>query len=234
MNLMKSNTFRLIANEALWRYAYTTVAEAHCVHSRAIRLQSRILLMLISIRRSVLTTSYYMNKGKLKGKIPKTTISGITLNVLKLPAEVALSIFHSIYPKRLYTLVLHFHILHIIKNISSVDMNEFLEISFEHKLSNSANLALCLTQIIQDTCFDQSPLELTRLREGLGKNQTQIKLNKLPFLYSVQNILDVFCGKKSDIVFTISIIEQSMSMLNPKYSLSAINVHKERSKRDTY
>jgi hypothetical protein len=122
----------------------------------------------------------------------------------------------------------------MIRDMASADVEEFLQVCFEHKLSNAANLALRLTKIFQETCFDQSPLELTRPREGLGKNRTRIKLNKLPYLYSVQNISDVFCGKKSDIVFTASIIEQLMSMLNPKYSLSVIDLHKERSKRDTY
>ncbi len=176
----------------------------------------------------------YMDKGKLTGKILEKTINGVTLNVLRLPAEIALSIFHSIYPERLYTLLLHFHILYMIKNMSSADGNEFLEICHEHKISNAVNLALNLTQTIQEICFGQSPLELNCLRERLEKNRIDIKLSKLPHLYSIKNVLDVFWGKKMDSVFTISVIRQLMSMLNPKYSLSLINVHKERAKRDTY
>jgi hypothetical protein len=234
INLMKSSNFQLVANEA--------PLEA-CLHDSTRSPKHRLAGNSVVVKDPFDVDFYkevgaghiiYMDKGKLIDKISKTSINGITLNVLKFPADVALSIFHSIYPERLYTLLLHFHILHMIKNMSAADMNEFLEICFEHKLSSAANLALNLTQTIQETCFSQSPLELVHLREGLGKNQTPIKLSKLPYLYSIQNILDVFWGKKMDRVFTISIIKQLMSMLNPKYSLSIINVHKERSKRDTY
>jgi hypothetical protein len=176
----------------------------------------------------------YMDKDKLTEKISKISVNGETYYVLKLPAEVALSIFHSIYPERLYTLLLHFHILYMIKNMSTADMKEFLEICIEHKMSNAANLALNLTQIIQEICFGRSPVELVRLRESLGKNQSQINLIKLPHLYSVQNILDVFWGKKLDLIFTISVLKQLVSMLNPKYSVNVINIHKARAKRDSY
>jgi len=234
IDLMKSCNFQLVGNEA--------PLEA-CLHDSSRSPQHQPTSYSSAVKDPFDVDFYkevgaghiiYMDKGKLTEKILKTTINGVTLNVLRLPAEVALSIFHSIYPERLYTLLLHFHILYMIKNMSSADMNEFLEICFEHKMSNAANLALNLTQIIQEICFGQSPLELISLREGLGKNRTQIKLIKLPYLYSIQNILDVFWGKKMDLVFTISVIRQLMSMLNPKYSLSVINVHKARSKRDTY
>ena len=113
-------------------------------------------------------------------------------------------------------------------------MNEFLDICFEHKMSNAANIALSLTQTIQEICFGQSPVELVRLREGLGKNRSEIKLIRLPYLYSIHNVLDAFWGKKVDLVFTISVMKQLTSMLNPRYSLNVVNVHKTRSKRDSY
>jgi hypothetical protein len=234
IDLMKSRNFQLVGKEAPLET---------CLHDSTRSPQHLITSYSSAVKDPYDVDLYkqigaghiiYMDKDKLTGKISKISVNEATYYVLRLPAEVALSIFHSIYPERLYTLLLHFHILYMIKKMSSADFNEFLDICFEHKMSSAANIVLSLTQTIQEICFGQSPVELIRLREGLGKNRSEIKLIRLPYLYSIHNVLDAFWGKKVDLVFTISVMKQLTSMLNPRYSLNIVNVHKTRSKRDSY
>ena len=79
----------------------------------------------------------YMNKLKLINQISETTVNNTKVNILNLPAEIALSIFHAIYPERLYTLLLHFHILYVIKKMNSVHKEEFIDICQEQRIKNA-------------------------------------------------------------------------------------------------
>ena len=131
------------------------------------------------------------------------------------PSEIALGIFHSIYPERLYTLLLHFHILYTIKEMNSKTVDDFLRICDDHKIRNAVIIALSLTEIIQELCFGDSPSEVTSLRECFGKRK-QIRIDRMPYLYPMRAVFDSFYGKKNGI-FTISVIRQIISMLNPRY-----------------
>ena len=176
----------------------------------------------------------YMDKTKLINRTSETIINSTKINILKLTAEIVLSIFHSIYPERLYTLLLHFHILYMIRNMTSADKDEFLQVCNENQMSVVASLVLSLTDIIQKKCFGQSPEKLTDLLEALPKSNSQVRVDKLPYLYSVQDTLKAFWNKKTDLVFTKSVIRQTLSMLNPQYMSYVVKVHRNRTKRETY
>lgn len=175
----------------------------------------------------------YMNKRKLINKTSIININGTSVNILRGPAEIALGIFHSIYPERLYTLLLHFHILYVIKEMTSEEQDEFLKICIEHKMRKAAILTLSLTEIIQEMCFGESPKKLTAIRESFGKKK-QIELDRIPYLYSMGMVLNSFWGKKNDLIFATSMIRQVISMLNPSYGRYVMSVYKDRKDRDTY
>lgn len=175
----------------------------------------------------------YMDKMKLINTKSETNINGTVVNILSPPAELALSIFHSIYPERLYTLLLHFHILYTISDMRSADVDEFLRICRDHKMGNAAILTLSLTEIIQEICFGESPNKVTALREAFGRKK-EIDVHTIPYLYPLGMLFHAFWGKRNDLVFTISVIRQILSMLNPRYARYVISVYKDRNNRDTY
>jgi hypothetical protein len=175
----------------------------------------------------------YMNKKRLINQISEISIDNTIVNILNVPSEIALGIFHSIYPERLYTLLLHFHILYTIKGMNSRNVDDFLQICDAHKIRNAALIALSLTEIIQEFCFGKSPSKVTDLRECLGK-QKQIKIDRMPYLYPMRAVFDSFWGKRKDLVFTISVIRQMISMLNPRYLMYVAKIYQERNIRDTY
>lgn len=175
----------------------------------------------------------YMNKKELVNQISETTVNSTKVNILSSPAEVALSIFHAIYPERLYTLLLHFHILYVVKEMTSAHVEEFLDICREHKMQTAAVMLLSLAENIQELCFGETPDKLEDLREALGKNN-QIKMDRMPYLIPMKILLKSFWGKRSDVVFTISMMRQIISMVNPTYAKYVIRVYKDRNTRDTY
>ena len=96
-----------------------------------------------------------------------------------------------------------------------------------------AILLLSLAENIQEICFGETPYELKDLREAFGKKKP-IKIDRMPYLFPMKVLIDAFWHKRSDMVFTISMMWQIISMLNPKYAKYVISVYKDRNTRDTY
>ena len=137
----------------------------------------------------------YMNKSKLVRYVTETTIFENKAKVLQQPAEIALSIFHAVYPERIYTLLLHFHILYGLKAMSHSDINEFIEICKDHKMNDAVVCTLSIAEHVQEICFHQPLKELTEIRETFGK-RILVKIHQIPYLYPLKLIFRCFWGKK--------------------------------------
>lgn len=175
----------------------------------------------------------YMDKNKLSDKIKELNIDGTRVRILTPAAEMALSIFHSIYPERLFTLLLYYHVLYSIKEMTEKDRLEFVRICDEQKLRNATLLVLSIIENIHETVFREPIRELSSLRESFGKRRT-LKIDSIPYNYTTREMLSSFWGKKSDLVFTSSFIKQIIFMLNPKYAKYVLREFKHRERRDTY
>ena len=177
----------------------------------------------------------YMNKNKFNDGhfSSELTSNGVKLNTLDTPSELAINIFHSVYPEKIFTLLLHYYILYIIKKMSISDRAEFLQICQDQRITKAVHLILNLTETIQEICYGHSPTELTDLRESIGKREF-IQINKVPYNYSTRMLLNSFWSKRNDIVFTASAIRQIFAMLNPKYAKYVLTIFRDRQDRDTY
>jgi hypothetical protein len=176
----------------------------------------------------------YMRKTKLVNHIDEIFINNTKVNILKTSSELALSIFHSIFPERIYTLLLHFYILHTVKQMSSADVDDFLQICHDHNIDNAVLMTLRLTELIQEICFGKSPQKITDLREALGKYKP-IEINSLPHKYPLKVILSSFWHKKKDPVFSISLLHQIIiTLLNPTMTKHILTEYSHRRKRETY
>ena len=177
----------------------------------------------------------YMNKNKFSQSYfsSEITSNGVKLNTLKASCELALNMFHSIYPEKIFTLLLHYYTLFSIKMMDSADKAEFLGICKDQNIAKAVLLILNMIETIQETCFGESPRELTGLREDIGKRE-YIPIDKLPYNYPTRMLLEIFWGKRKDMVFTASVIRQGMAMLNPKYARYVMAIFKDRQNRETY
>jgi len=175
----------------------------------------------------------YINKNELVDNVSEIDIDGTRISVFTPPTELIISIFHSIFPEKIYTLLLHFHILYTVSQMKPEEMREFIQICNKQKMNYAVLATLSLTERIQEICFGESPEKLTNLRKALGKKQ-RMNIDKIPYNYSTWTVLKSFWGKKGDPVFTKSFTKQLISMLNPKYARYVIRVGKERISRDTY
>jgi hypothetical protein len=176
----------------------------------------------------------YMDKRRLRGQLDHLCLDGQIASVLSPPAELIISIFHSIFPERMFTLLHYYHILHTISSMKQTDREEFIQICNNQKLKAAAGTVLRLTESIHKLCFsDEIPRQLTELNEEFDL-KVPTTMDHMPYKYPTKVILKIFWGKRSDLVFSFSVLRQAMSMINPKYAKYVLSVNRERKIRDTY
>lgn len=175
----------------------------------------------------------YMNKNKLKNHITNSIINNTDVKVLTTPAELALNIFHSIFPERIYTLLLHYYILYAVKSMNESEKLEFIKICKEQKIEYGINTALNITKDIQEFCFHESAKEIENLIKNLG-GETDYIINHVPYHYSSKVIVKSFWSRKFDSTFIKCAIRQIISFLNPNYAKYVIEQYNWRKNRDTY
>lgn len=176
----------------------------------------------------------YMSKAKLLNQLSEITLNNTKVGTLKKPAELALSIFHSIFPERLYILLLHFFILHTINHMGSTDIDEFSRICHDHKMDYAARVTLSLTETLQEICFGESPPKITEVRKALGKRKST-EIDTIPYRYPFKTILETFWHKRNDLEFSKSALHQAIvTLLNPKMRAHVIEEYRSRAKRDAY
>jgi hypothetical protein len=177
----------------------------------------------------------YMKKQRIVDQVDHITINNTRINVLKATSELALSIFHSIYPERIYTLMLHFYILYTTKQMSHSDIDNFLQICTDQKIKNAVLTTLSLAELIQGMCFDVTPNKITDIIEALGGKRQQIAIDSLPYKYPLKAILKSFWNKKEDRVFSVSLIRQLIATLSsPKIAKHIVKEYSHRRDRETY
>jgi hypothetical protein len=176
----------------------------------------------------------YMDKNKLADRLEETVVNATTVKVMSTPAEMALSIFHSIFPERIYTLLLHFYILHTIEKLNSNGVSQFLEIVQTHKIKHAVSQILELTEKLHHVFFGDVPDKLTDLRIAVGSKTSSLEPMMIPYHYPLDLILRSFWHKRHDLTFSISLTRQTVSMINPRMMKHVYTEYVKRSKRGTY
>lgn len=175
----------------------------------------------------------YMNKHKLLPYVKQDKINDKTVNILNPYAEMAISIFHAIYPERIYTLLLHLLILHTIDKMNDHEIKEFQKFCSEQKIENAVLNTLRVTETIQQECFGEVPEKLQIVRSLFGTSK-QIEIYRIPYIFPMSILVNSFWEKRFEPTFISGAIKQIFAMLRPKTARFVIKVYKERADRDTY
>jgi len=175
----------------------------------------------------------YMNKHKLLPYVKQDKINDTTVNILNPYAEMAISIFHAIYPERIYTLLIHLLILHTIDKMNDHEIKEFQKFCSEQKIENAVLNTLRVTETIQQECFGEVPEKLQIVRSLFGTSK-QIEIYRIPYIFPMNILVNSFWEKRFEPTFISGAIKQIFAMLRPKTARFVIKVYKERADRDTY
>jgi hypothetical protein len=175
----------------------------------------------------------YMNKEKLSKYLQKIKIGDRDVGGFKPHAEMAISMFHTIYPERIYTLLVHLLILDTIKKMKSKEYDEFLEICNEQKIGKGISKVLNITEKIQEEFFGEIPKDVIELHSLIGKRE-QIDLKQVPYIYPMSDVFVSLTEKLKEGKFFNSSLKQLIHMFNPNTAKFIIKVNRDRSQRDTY
>ena len=177
----------------------------------------------------------YMNKNKLERYCTNKTVDNrYSFSVLEKPAEMAVYMFHSIFPERIYTLLLHYYILYTIEEMNQSQTDEFVSICVENRITRAVLNCLRITENIQKQYFGQCEDKITRLRQRFGPKK-QFEIFCLPFKYPLSMIMDSFWNKKTDLVFTKSVLNQVFHLIKSREIRNhVINEYIHRKNRETY
>ena len=175
----------------------------------------------------------YMNKEKLYKYSEKIKIGNKIVPSFKPHAEMAISMFHTIYPERIYTLLIHLLILNTVKKMKSKDYDEFLEICNEQKIKKGISLVLSVTEKIQEEFFGEIPKDIKELHSLVGKRK-QIDLKQVPYVYSMSSVITALTEKLRERKFLRSSFNQFVYMFNPNVAKFIIKENRVRATRDTY
>ena len=175
----------------------------------------------------------YMDKNKLKKYLEIMDLKGRKISVLKPYAEMAINIFHAMYPERIYTLMIHYYILHTIYRMNDEETDDFVTLCKEQRIGNGIRNTLSVTEIIEEKCHGTVPKKITELRAKFGSRK-EYQISKIPFVYPLSVLINSLWGKIGERKFFISALKQIGVMFNPKTANFVIKVYKERASRDTY
>jgi len=177
----------------------------------------------------------YMDKNKLEKYCLNITIDNkYSFNVLDKPAELAVYMFHSIYPERIYTLLLYYCIIYTVSMMNKFQLDQFVDICLQNKIGGAALICLQVTENIQREYLGTVDPKLVELRERFGAGK-DIKITSMPYRYPLSTIINSFWTKRSDKVFSKSVMRQIFQIIKDKEIRR--HVAKEyfhRKHRDTY
>ncbi len=175
----------------------------------------------------------YMNKDKLAKYSQKIKIADRNVGGFKPHAEMIISMFHTIYPERIYTLLIHLLILDTVKKMKSKDYDEFIELCNEQKIKKGISIVLNITEKIQEEFFGEIPKDIHELHSLVGKRE-KIELKQVPYIYPMSDVIKSLSEKLKERKFLNSSFKQLVHMFNPNTTKFIIKVNRERSQRDTY
>ena len=188
-----------------------------------------------------ISTDYYayLNKKALIPYIIKQEINGIPVNLLRPEPELAIVLFHNVFPERTYQLE-HFYLpLYYLSN-PEFDKELFISFVRRQNLEEAVKVNLTFCSYLHQKYFNFVPEPITYLLNQLGTSNKELQRfiehgAKTPYMFSPRQFFKTFFHKSLDSYALKSLFIQSFKMLNPIFLLDVMKSLKNRlSQEGTY
>ena len=188
-----------------------------------------------------ISTDYYSyaNKQNLKKFIVKKELNGIEVNFLASEAELAIIMFHNVFPERTFQLE-HFYVPIYYLHSKEFKLNIFIKFIRDNNMVTAIRANLTLIDLLHKKSFGFSPPPVEILLSELGSINFEgirfIKKNyETPYMFSPKIFWWVFIGKSLELYSLKSLLIQLLKMTNPKFFLDVLRSLKKRfSEKGTY
>jgi len=181
-----------------------------------------------------ISTDYYayLNKHNLKPYIINETINEINVKLLRAEPELAIVMFHSVFPERTYQLE-HFYLPLYYFADENFDLDLFLDFTRKNGLTYAVKTQISIISHIHKKHFGYVPEPIKYLENQLGVNKKEVErfiqhANITPYLFSGRTFWLSFLQKTNDWYSFKSLLWQGSKMLNPKFFVEVMGSIKHR------
>lgn len=181
----------------------------------------------------------YFNKNKLKPFVIKRDINGILANVLKAEPELAIIMFHNVFPERTFQLE-HFYMPLYYLSDENFDLELFIKFIKDNKMVTAIKNNLSLIGYIHKKHFGFVPEQIRMILNNIGENPGEVKRFQqkgeiTPYLFSPKVFWLTFLNKATELYCFKSLMVQMFKMLNPIFFVDVIkSLRKRFSKKGVY
>ncbi len=190
---------------------------------------------------SDISTDYflYIDKKALIPYVEDRVIQGKTIRNVRKEIELAIILFHNVFPERTYQLE-HFYmpLYHLAEE--DFDCDVLLKFARDQKLTRALATNLTLVEHIHRTIFGFVPDRVRDILDKTGRNLEELerfisKGETTPYMISPKTFWLTFLDKIYDPAAFKSLISQGLHMLNPVFFLDVMKSLANRfSERGTY
>ena len=168
-----------------------------------------------------ISTDYvrYLSKGSVSPHIVIKQINGIDVRLLRSEPELAIILFHNIFPERTYQLE-HFYMPLYEFADPQFDFDLFIHFVEKNRMVKAVSTNLSIVEELHREYFGFTPDPVEELLDHWGKNHREVKRFRFkeletPYMLSTRVFLLSFIEKLRDLSCLSSVGTQFLHMLNP-------------------
>jgi hypothetical protein len=188
-----------------------------------------------------ISTDYfsYMNKHRLRPFVVTREIGGVPVKLLRPEPELAIVMFHSVFPERTFQLE-HFYLpLHTLAK-PEFELETFIRFARESGTAYAVMTQASLIAWMHEQHFGFVPPPVQRILDDLGANQREVgrfkaKEGCTPYMFSPRTFWTAFGIKAREWHCFKSLVWQGVKMLNPRFFIDVMrSIRLRLSEKGTY
>ena len=181
-----------------------------------------------------ISTDYYayLNRNVLRPYMFEKEINGVSVNLLKPEPELAIVLFHNVFPERTFQLEHFFLPLYYLEQ-KDFNISAFLDFVIINKMEKAIRTNFTFIAYLHNKYFGFVPEPVESINKKLGENLKELERYKasglaLPYMFSQSTFWSSFVRKTMEWYSFKSLILQAFKMLNPVFFLDVVTALKNR------
>ena len=181
-----------------------------------------------------ISTDYfsYLDKRRFRPFVVRKDVDGVPVNLLRPEPELAVAMFHSVFPERTFQLE-HFYLPLYYFAMPHFDLETFIRFSKDAGVAYAVKTQCSLIARLHQANFGNVPKPVERILVELGENNREVaRLERCrlttPYMFSPRTFWTAFAIKATEWHCFKSLIWQGVKMLNPKFFLEVLGSIKLR------
>lgn len=188
-----------------------------------------------------ISTDYfsYMNKRRFRPFVVTRDVLGVPVKLLRPEPELAVVMFHSVFPERTFQLE-HFYVPLYTFQQPDFDLDTFIRFSREAGVAYAVSTQCSLIARLHLEHFGFVPEPVDRILRELGSNVREVRqLERMklttPYMFTPRTFWLAFAGKTLEWHSFKSLLVQGVKMLNPKFFLDVMrSIRRRMSEKGIY